>query len=268
MAWEDFRASLRRLVQSKKTPQSTAGAIGSMARLSVLAGIAVAAILIPASTFVAVTGSHVTNDLVSLPLTLEDRPNPQTTRLLASNGELLAYFYQENRQEVPLDKIAPVMQKAILSIEDARFFDHGALDLKGTLRALVNNASAGQTQGGSTITQQLVKLTLLSQATSKKERIAATETSLARKARELKLAIAYEKEHTKKEILERYLNIAYFGDGATASRPRPSTTSPRVPTSSRRPRPRHSPASSRTRSSSTPASIPSAPCSDATPCWP
>ncbi len=214
MAWEDFRASLRRLVQSKKNPQTTAGVVGSMARLSALGGIAVAAILIPATTFVAVTGSHVSEDLVNLPLTLEDRPNPQTTRLLASNGELLAYFYQENRQDVPLEKIAPVMQKAILSIEDARFFDHGALDLKGTLRALVNNASAGQTQGGSTITQQLVKLTLLSQATSKKERIAATETSLARKARELKLAIAYEKEHTKKEILERYLNIAYFGDGA------------------------------------------------------
>ena len=214
MAWEEFRASMRRLVRSKKTPRSTVGAVGSMARLSVLGGIAVAAILIPATTFVAVTGSRVTHDLVALPLTLEDRPNPQTTRLLASNGELLAYFYQENRQDVPLDKIAPVMQKAILAIEDSRFYEHGALDLKGTLRALVNNASDGQTQGGSTITQQLVKLTLLSQATSKKERIAATETSLARKARELKLAIAYEEEHTKKEILERYLNIAYFGDGA------------------------------------------------------
>ncbi|MEO6606354.1 MAG: transglycosylase domain-containing protein, partial [Aeromicrobium sp.] len=214
MAWEDFRASLRRLAQHRKGPQTTAGAVGSMARLSVLGGVAVAAILIPATTFVAVTGSHVTNDLVNLPLTLEDRPNPQTTRLLASNGELLAYFYQENRQDVPLEKIAPVMQKAILAIEDARFFTHGALDLKGTLRAVVNNASAGQTQGGSTITQQLVKLTLLSQATTKKERTAATEASLARKARELKLAITYEREHTKKEILERYLNIAYFGDGA------------------------------------------------------
>ncbi len=185
-----------------------------MARLSVLAGVAVAAILIPATTFVAVTGHNVTTDLVNLPLELEDRPNPQTTRLLASNGELLAYFYQENRQDVPLDEIAQVMQDAVLSIEDARFYEHGALDLKGTIRAAVNNASAGQTQGGSSITQQLVKLTLLSQATTKEQRIAATESSLARKARELKLAITYEKEHTKKEILEHYLNIAYFGDGA------------------------------------------------------
>ena len=214
MAREDFGSSLRRLVRSRRRPKSTVGALGSMARLSAVGGVAVAALLIPATAFVAVTGSNVTNDLVNLPLELEDRPNPQTTRLLASNGELMAYFYQENRQDVPLDKIAPVMQEAILAIEDSRFFEHGALDLKGTLRALVNNASDGQTQGGSTITQQLVKLTLLSQATTKKERIAATETSLARKARELKLAIAYEREHTKKEILERYLNIAYFGDGA------------------------------------------------------
>ena len=214
MAREDFGGSLRRLVQSGKRPRTTAGAVGSMARLSALAGAAVAAILIPTTAFVVVTGNNVTNDLVNLPLKLEDRPNPQTTRLLASNGELLAYFYKENRQDVPLKEIAPVMQEAILAIEDSRFFEHGALDLKGTIRAAVNNASAGQTQGGSTITQQLVKLTLLSQATTKEERIAATETSLARKARELKLAITYEREHTKKEILERYLNIAYFGDGS------------------------------------------------------
>ncbi|GAA3519076.1 transglycosylase domain-containing protein [Aeromicrobium panaciterrae] len=214
MGWDDFTASLRRFVQTEKRPQTTVGALGSMARLSALGGVAVAAILIPATTFVAVTGSNVTTDVVNLPLKLEDRPNPQTTRLLASNGELMAYFYDENRQDVPLDQIATVMQDAILSIEDERFYEHGALDLKGTIRAAVNNASDGQTQGGSSITQQLVKLTLLSQATTKKERIAATESSLARKARELKLAIQYEREHSKKEILERYLNIAYFGDGA------------------------------------------------------
>ena len=106
------------------------------------------------------------------------------------------------------------MQDAILSIEDARFYEHGALDLKGTLRALVNNASEGQTQGGSSITQQLVKLTLVSQATTTKQVRAATKKSTARKIRELKLAIEYESQHTKQEILERYLNLAYFGDGA------------------------------------------------------
>src|SRR5207253_720135 len=98
---------------------------------------------------------------------------------------------------------------------DSRFYQHGALDLKGTLRALVNNASESrQTQGGSSITQQLVKLTLVQQATTKEQVRAATKPSIARKVRELKLAISYEEDHTKKEILERYLNIAYFGDGS------------------------------------------------------
>ncbi|MCW2750366.1 MAG: glycosyl transferase [Aeromicrobium sp.] len=214
MFWDDLSDSARKLAQTEKSPRSAGATMGSMARLSVLAGVIVAAILIPATTFVAVTANHLSNGVVDLPLQLVDEPNPQTTRLLASNGTLLAYFYKENRQDVALKDIAPVMQTALLSIEDSRFYEHGALDVKGTLRALVNNASDGQTQGGSSITQQLVKLTLVSQATTKAQQKAATEKSPARKLRELKLAIEYEKTHTKKEILQRYLNIAYFGDGA------------------------------------------------------
>lgn len=185
-----------------------------MALLSAVAGLLVAAIVIPVTAITAATANSVSNDIVNLPLTLPDQENAQTTRLLASNGKLIAYFYDENRQDIPLKQIAPIMQDALLSIEDARFYQHGALDLKGTLRALVNNASAGQTQGGSSITQQLIKLTLVSQATTRAQVRAATEKSTSRKIRELKLAIEYEKTHTKKQILERYLNLAYFGDGA------------------------------------------------------
>ncbi|MDQ3155972.1 MAG: penicillin-binding protein [Actinomycetota bacterium] len=214
MSWESLRSSLRTRVQSEQDHASKGSILGAMARLSALAGVMVAALLIPATTFVAVTASNVSQEFVDLPLALRQTPNPQTTRLLASNGDLLAYFYKENRQDVPLNDIAPNMQDALLSIEDNRFYQHGALDLKGTLRALVNNASEGQTQGGSSITQQLVKLTLVQQAKTREQIRAATEKSTSRKIRELKYAISYEKSHTKKEILERYLNIAYFGDGA------------------------------------------------------
>ncbi|MCL3817355.1 transglycosylase domain-containing protein [Aeromicrobium wangtongii] len=214
MAPQDFRDSLRRAAQSETHSRHRTVLIAAMARLSGLAGLLIALILIPTTAIVAVTVSKATDDALDLPLTLEDQPSPQTSRLLASNGDLIAYFYNENRQDVPLSEIAPVMQDALLSIEDARFYDHGALDLKGTLRALVNNAAEGQTQGGSSITQQLVKLTLLSQATTDEQRRAATKKSTARKIRELKLAIEYEEKHTKKQILERYLNLAYFGDGA------------------------------------------------------
>ncbi len=214
MASDDFRDSLRRAAQSETRSRHRAVLIGAMARLSGLAGLLVALILIPTTAIVAMTVSNVSNDAIEAPLTLEDQQSAQTTRLLASNGDLIAYFYNENRQDVPLSDISQDMQNAILSIEDARFYEHGALDLKGTLRALVNNASEGQTQGGSSITQQLIKLTLVSQATTKEQVAAATKKSTARKIRELKLAIEYEKEHTKDEILERYLNLAYFGDGA------------------------------------------------------
>jgi membrane peptidoglycan carboxypeptidase len=214
MSWDDLTDSVRRRVQSGRPPEHDGSIIWAIARLSALAGLIVAAIFVPAAAFTAVTANNVSDAVVDLPLELKDIPAAQTTRLLASDGSLLAYFYEENRQDVPLDKISDDMKDALLSIEDTRFYDHGALDLKGTLRALVNNASDRQTQGGSSITQQLVKLTLVQQATTKEQVRAATKESIARKVRELKLAIEYEQDHTKQEILERYFNIAYFGDGA------------------------------------------------------
>ncbi len=214
MPWDDMTDSLRRRVQSGPPPEHDGSVVWAIARLSALAGLIVAAVFVPAAAFTAVTGNNVSKAIVDLPLELKDVPAAQTSTLLASDGSRLAYFYQENREDVPLDKISDEMQDALLSIEDNRFYEHGALDLEGTLRALVNNASANQTQGGSSITQQLIKLTLVQQATTKEQVRAATKESVARKIRELKLAIAYEEEHTKKQILERYFNIAYFGDGA------------------------------------------------------
>ena len=107
------------------------------------------------------------------------------------------------------------MKRAIVAIEDYRFYEHGALDLKGTLRAFVNNqTAAGSTQGGSSITQQMAKMTLLTQARTGDERKAATENTYQRKIQELRHAIAFEQNYSKDWILERYLNLAYFGDGA------------------------------------------------------
>lgn len=214
MAWHDVGDSIKKVASSEPQPTSRLGVIGSIGWLSVLAGVIVAAVFVPGTAFLANTSERVSKDVIDLPLSLQDLPNPQTTRLVAADGSRLAYFYQENRQDVPLDGIAPIMQKAIVSIEDYRFFEHGALDLKGTMRALMNNASDGSTQGGSSITQQLVKLSLVQQAATDEQRKAATEVSTARKIRELKLAIKYEEKYSKKEILEHYLNIAYFGDGA------------------------------------------------------
>lgn len=214
MGWEDFRDALQTRVQDDHGSRSKTSAIAAMGRLSILAGIFVAALLIPATTFVAVTSNNVAAKVLDMPLALKQTPNPQTSRILAKDGSLIAYFYEENREDVKLDKISDNMKDALISIEDSRFYEHGALDLKGTLRALANNASEGHTQGGSTLTQQLVKMILVQQATSKDEAHAATKKSIARKVRELKYAIGYEQAHSKDDILERYLNTAYFGDGS------------------------------------------------------
>ena len=150
----------------------------------------------------------------SLPLALREQPTPERTVVKDVHGKTIAYFYKQNRHSIPLKKVAPVMQDAILSIEDYRFYKHGPIDVQGTFRALVSNTLGNSVQGGSSITQQLVKMILVQQADSKKERLAAIDDSYGRKLRELKYAMAYEQNHTKKEILENYLNIAYFGDGA------------------------------------------------------
>ncbi|MGH3376716.1 MAG: penicillin-binding protein [Actinoallomurus sp.] len=151
----------------------------------------------------------------SVPVDIRTPPVPQRSDILAADGSKIATFYYENRVDVPLDKVAPVMRRAILAIEDNRFYEHGGIDLKATVRALASNLAAGQvTQGGSGITQQYVKNLLVETASNAEERDLARATTPARKLKELRLAVAMEKRYTKDQILERYLNIAYFGDGA------------------------------------------------------
>ena len=205
---------LRRRVRDEPRPPSPRAAVLAVLRLAAIGGLLVAAIVAPAAALGTYTLTRAADDIMELPLTLPESTNPQTSRLLASDGQLIAYFFDENRQDVPLDQIAPVMRDAILAIEDKRFYEHGALDVEGTLRAFVTNSATGTTQGGSTITQQLVKMTLLQQARTDEQKKAATEQTVSRKVRELRLAIDMEKQYSKDEILEQYLNIAYFGDGA------------------------------------------------------
>ncbi|MCW2793487.1 MAG: glycosyl transferase, family 51 [Nocardioides sp.] len=189
--------------------------LGVMLSVAVVMGVVVAGLAIPFAGVIGIGARNVADTMDSLPAELETEPLAQKTRIVDPDGNVIASLYDENRINVPLTQISRTMVKAIVAIEDYRFYQHGALDLKGTLRALVTNqASGGVTQGGSSITQQMVKLTLLSQAKTKAERKAATDDTYARKIRELRYAIAFEQNHTKDWILERYLNIAYFGDGA------------------------------------------------------
>ncbi len=205
--------------RSSSPSRPDAGRVAShlavMGAVAVVMGVLVACLAIPFAGLVGVAAKDVSKGMVNLPESLEAKDLSQKTRIYDVNGNLIASLYDQNRINVPLASISRPMVKAIVAIEDYRFYEHGALDLKGTLRAFITNqANGGAVQGGSSITQQMVKQTLLYQAETEEERRAATEETYARKIRELRYAIAFEKNHSKDWILERYLNIAYFGDGA------------------------------------------------------
>lgn len=135
--------------------------------------------------------------------TLRDYRPPQTTRVLDRNGALIGEFFLERRTVIPLEQIPRVMVLSVLAAEDADFYIHAGLDYRGIARAIFRDIVAGRLeQGASTITQQVVKLMLLS-----------SERSLARKMRELVLARRLEQELSKDEILHLYLNHINFGDG-------------------------------------------------------
>src|SRR3954451_16794880 len=161
-------------------------------------GLVVAGILLPVIGGAGLFARAVSDGWGDLPATLRMPPPPERSRLLATGGTAIASFFTQDRSNVPLRKVAPVMQQAIVAIEDARFFHHGGVDLRGTLRAAATDVgNGGGGQGGSTLTQQYVKNALLDAGQRQ-----ATSDTLARKLREARYAIELEKRVSKQEILE------------------------------------------------------------------
>ncbi|MCX3059803.1 transglycosylase domain-containing protein [Streptomyces beihaiensis] len=182
--------------------------------VSVAAGAVLAGIALPAAGALGLAAKGSVAGFDEIPSNLKTPPLSQRTTILDSQGGKIATVYSRNRTVVPLTKISPYMQKAIVSIEDARFYQHGAVDAKGILRALNANArSGGVAQGASTLTQQYVKNVFIEEAGDDPTKVAqATQQTIGRKIRELKYAIQVEKELGKKKILANYLNITYFGE--------------------------------------------------------
>jgi penicillin-binding protein 1A len=163
----------------------------------VVMALAVAAMAVPATMI-----DHVGS---GEPEPIELGPLAQRSYVYAADGQLLAALKdEENRQPVPLAEVPPHVVNAILAVEDAGFWIHDGYDVRGMLRAFRANVdSGGISQGGSTITQQLVKLNLLND-----------EQTLDRKVQEIVLAQRLEQQMSKEEILDRYLNTVYFGNHA------------------------------------------------------
>ncbi len=185
--------------------------------VSVLSGALAAGLAIPFAGLAGFTTEKTAETLQSLPQELVTQPLSRRTQIYTADGKLIVELYEQNREPVKLSQISPIMRKAIVAIEDDRYYEHGALDAKGTLRALVRNQSSGGVQqGGSSITQQYVKLSLVEKANAANDKDAideATADTYERKITELRYAIAVEKQFSKDEILEKYLNLANFGDG-------------------------------------------------------
>ncbi len=180
-----------------------------------LAGVVVAGMALPVVGPVSVAARDSIESYEDLPQEFREPALPVRTRIFAADGTRIATVFEENRREVGLDNIAPVMQQAIIAIEDSRFYEHNGFDPRGAVRAAMTNIGAGGVaQGGSTLTMQYVKNVLLTSARSEEEQSAAREDTITRKLREIRYAMALEKRLTKEQILERYLNIAFFGSRA------------------------------------------------------
>lgn len=193
------------------------GLLLALVATAVVAGLIVAGLAMPAVGAAGATARAGVHFFDSLPAEFKQATLAQNSRIRAADGSLITTFYSENRISVRLAEVAPDMAKAQVAIEDTRFYQHGGVDLKGIVRAAVHNASSNSLQGASTLTQQYVKLTLQENAVyagNPAAAAAAVARTKARKIRELKLAITLEDKLTKDQILEGYLNIAYYGDGA------------------------------------------------------
>ncbi|MGZ6792983.1 MAG: transglycosylase domain-containing protein, partial [Mycobacteriales bacterium] len=179
-----------------------------------LTGLALAGLALPVVGGLGLAAKSASDTFNDLPDQLPALALQQRSRILDADGHVLATLFTENRVQVRLDDVPVLARQALIAIEDNRFYEHRGIDVKGTLRALARNSSSGAVQqGGSTLTQQYVKNVLIESARTEAGQKAATERTAKRKLQEAKYALALEHRMTKDQILEGYLNIAYYGSG-------------------------------------------------------
>ncbi|MET9613152.1 transglycosylase domain-containing protein [Kitasatospora indigofera] len=184
--------------------------------VSVLSGVLLAGMALPAVGALGITAKNTADSFDSIPDEFKTPALSQATQIFDAKGGLIAKVYERDRTVLTAEQMAPIMRQAQVDIEDARFYEHGAVDLKGVLRAASKNAESGTTvQGASTLTQQYVKNVNVEKAGDDVAAVReAQRKTLGRKIQELKYAIKLEEDLTKDQILTNYLNITYYGNGA------------------------------------------------------
>jgi membrane peptidoglycan carboxypeptidase len=200
-------------------PVSRAGALpGTVARLLVMtaaAAVLLAATAIPVVGLIGIAARDTANTFNTLNVgTLGVAPSRSV--MYSADGKVITYLYPNHIYRVPVtyDQIAPVMRDAIVAIEDSTFFQQGALDPRGTVRALLHNSGGSGLQGASTLAQQYVKNVRVLQAQTQAEYDAAVFPNLQRKIQQLRIAANVEHQMTPDELLAAYLNVAFFSHSA------------------------------------------------------
>lgn len=188
--------------------------LGTFLVSSILSGVLLAGLVVPAAGVAGITVKAAPRVFDTLPTEFDILAPSEISTITTADGKVLAKFYAENRVIVAFDQISDNMKNAILAIEDKRFYEHKGIDPEGMARAAVHNLKSEGTQGGSTLTQQYVKNTLLETGLQKGDQDlieSATEQTISRKLREARYALALEQKMSKDDILLGYLNIAPFG---------------------------------------------------------
>ncbi|MGO8956056.1 MAG: transglycosylase domain-containing protein [Streptosporangiaceae bacterium] len=191
-------------------------AAGRLIVMTVVAAVLAAAAVLPAIGIVGVAARDAANTFNTLPVgTLGTAPSRSV--IYDSQGHVITYLYPNNIYRVPVtyNQIAPVMRDAIVAIEDAPFYTQGALDPRGTIRALLHNSAGNGLQGASTLAQQYVKNVRELQAGSNTKALyAAIYPDLRRKIQQLRIAADVEHQMTQHQLLAAYLNVAFYSNHA------------------------------------------------------
>ncbi|GAA3875770.1 transglycosylase domain-containing protein [Leifsonia kafniensis] len=206
----------------KRTAKGVLGGVLGFVGMSAVAGVLVTVAVTPALALSGMAATNTIGVFENLPEFLAIDQLSQKSNIYATQSDgspvLLASFYDQNRVEVASDQISQFAKDAAVAGEDPRFFEHGGIDVEGTVKGAVQTVAGGATRGGSSISQQYVKNVLVQKCevmTVEKDRMScyddATKTSIDRKLKEMRLAIGVEKKYSKDQILQSYLNITGFG---------------------------------------------------------
>jgi membrane peptidoglycan carboxypeptidase len=191
------------------------GAAGRLAVMAVVAALLAAAVVLPFVAIAGIATRDAADTFYNLPVSTLGTA-PARSVIYDAEGRPLAYFYPNDVYRVPVsyNQIAPIMRQAIVAIEDNAFFHEGALDPRGTLRAVLHNSGGGGLQGASTLAQQYVKNVRILQASTPAEQREAYAPTLQRKVQDLRVAANVEHEMTPDQLLAAYLNVAFFSNHA------------------------------------------------------